>query len=436
MTFAWDAPKGRGGSYPFGMSVKTSLAGEPWTSLSGILDLIRTGEATSRPEIERATGLGRSIVTERVAFLLDNGVVVEDVLGPSTGGRRARMLRIQENAGFVLVVAYGVNTVGVGIANANAQIVHWNGDVSDVADGPEAILTSLEARFDRLLESPEAVGDFWGIGVGLPGPVEFATGKPVSPPMMPGWDGYDARKRLELRYGVPVQIDNDVNLMALGEMRTGVAKGVEDFIFLKVGTGIGAGFVSSGRLHRGARGLAGDVGHTSVDKASTLVCRCGRLGCLETVAGGYGLMRDARDAAASGRSTQLAAVADATGSIALADIMDVADHGDPVVVDLLVKSGDVVGRLLGNFVSLFNPAMIVIGGTMSTGDVLLSSIRRSVYEWSQPLATKDLRIVQSPNQSDVAMRGAVHLVLDFLFTPQHLAVWWGKGVKDGLAARE
>lgn len=167
--------------------------------------------------------------------------------------------------------------------------------------GPEPTFGRIEELFDRPLSSAAVPpgAELYGIGVGLPGPVEFASGKPVNPPIMPGWDGYPVRVRLADRYSVPVWVDNDVNLMGLGELRAGLAQGERHVIYLKIGTGIGAGLISSGRLHRGDQGCAGDVGHVAVTEATGIVCRCGNVGCLEALAGGAALARDAAAAAAA-----------------------------------------------------------------------------------------------------------------------------------------
>ena len=140
----------------------------------------------------------------------------------------------------------------------------------------------------------------------MPGPVEFESGRPISPPIMPGWDGYPIRERFAARYGAPVWVDNDVNVLALGEWRSGVAAGHDDVVVVKIGTGIGAGIISDGHLHRGAQGSAGDVGHIQVDDDPTVVCRCGNIGCLEALAGGAALGR-AGEAAARGRPQPAAA---------------------------------------------------------------------------------------------------------------------------------
>ena len=150
----------------------------------------------------------------------------------------------------------------------------------------------------------------FGIGIGVPGPVEFDAGRPISPPIMPGWDGYDVPARFA-RFGVPVWIDNDVNVMALGELTTGLGRGRENFVFVKIGTGIGAGIIVNGELYRGSQGCAGDIGHIQIPlrDRDDVICRCGNVNCLEALAGGAALARDAEEAARAGRSPFLARAA-------------------------------------------------------------------------------------------------------------------------------
>ena len=149
--------------------------------------------------------------------------------------------------------------------NLDGQIIAHRDEPADIADGPERCLSRVDELFAELRASARDLpGTLWGIGVGVPGPVEFLTGRPISPPIMPGWDGYPVRGRFAETYGAPVWVDNDVNLLAMGEWRSGVAVGHDNVVVIKVGTGIGAGIISDGRLHRGAQGSAGDVGHIQI----------------------------------------------------------------------------------------------------------------------------------------------------------------------------
>jgi predicted NBD/HSP70 family sugar kinase len=135
----------------------------------------------------------------------------------------------------------------------------------DIAEGPQPVLAKVTQLLQHLIERNYIERNLlWGVGIGVPGPVEFSTGMAVSPPIMPGWDGYPIRDHLAQLYRVPVWVDNDVNLLALGELRAGAARGERDAVYLKIGTGIGAGIIGAGRLHRGADGCAGDIGHVAV----------------------------------------------------------------------------------------------------------------------------------------------------------------------------
>jgi glucokinase-like ROK family protein len=291
----------------------------------------------------------------------------------------------------------------------------------------------VEELFDDLLARDSVPrAPVYGIGVGVPGPVEFATGTPVNPPIMPGWDGYQVRKRLAERYAVPVWVDNDVNLNALGELRVGAAQGEQVVIYVKMGTGIGAGLISDGRLHRGANGAAGDIGHVTVDAAGGIVCRCGNIGCLEALAGGAALSRDGTRAATEGRSPHLQALVAAGRQIGAAEVATAAQHGDPVSVELLSRSGRLVGETLATLVNFFNPSLILLGGGVaSAGDLLLASVREAVYRRSLPLATRELRIAPSTLTPDPALPGAAHMVLDELFSRHRLGRWLPAGSPAG-----
>ncbi len=204
----------------------------------------------------------------------------------------------------------------------------------------------------------------WAVVVGLPGPVDFASGQPVSPPIMPEWNGFDVRAPFEERFNAPVWVDNDVNLLALGE-RARRRESLVDLIYCKIGSGIGAGLLSQGRIHRGANGSAGDIGHVRV-LDSQAQCRCGKTGCLEAVASGWALVRDVEQAVKEGASSSMAALAK-KGALTLEEITLAAQAGDPLAITLIQKSARVVGETISALVNMFNPGVIVIGGAMAVG---------------------------------------------------------------------
>lgn len=412
------------------------VSGDQLDDLVTILDLVRSGSAHTRPELGRRSGLGRTVITQRVSELINSRLLEEGALGPSTGGRAPRELRFRADAGHVLVVELGATSISVGLADLTAQLVDHDEVSWNLAAGADATLERVEEMLDTLLarRSPSAP-PVWGLGIGVPGPVEFATGRPMAPPIMPGWDAYPVRERLAARYDVPVWVDNEVNTMALGEFRGGIGRSVQDIVYIKIGSGIGAGLISGGKLHRGAQGCAGDVGHVAVADNTSVVCRCGNIGCLEALAGGFALARDANAAATQGRSPYLAGLRKDGRELDARDVARGASHGDPTSLELLNHSGQLVGQMLATLVNFYNPTLVLVGGGVaSSGDLFLAAIRHVVYRRSLPLATRDLRITRSPLDDHAGLMGAAFMVTDELFSRGRLGRWLAHCSPAGLPA--
>jgi glucokinase-like ROK family protein len=395
-----------------------------------VLDYVRRHGSCTRAELVAATGLSRALVGQRLDALTGYGLLAEGGVGPSTGGRAPRRIRFRADAGHLLVADLGATSVDVAIADLAGEILDQWAEPADIARGPEVMLERVEVLFDALRRRTDAPGPLLGIGVGVPGPVEFHAGRPISPPIMPGWDGYPVPERLA-RYGVPAWIDNDVNVMALGELTAGIGRGRDNFVFVKIGTGIGAGIVLRGELHRGAQGCAGDIGHVQVPvrDREDVVCRCGNVNCLEALAGGAALARDAEAAALDGRSPFLAAVLDEKGAVRASDVTLGAAHGDPTSVELLASAGRFVGQAVATVVNVFNPSLVVIGGGVAgAGDGLLATIRQTVYRRSLPLSTRNLAIHRSVLGDRAGVVGAATMVANELFAPDYLPRWLDAGV--------
>jgi glucokinase-like ROK family protein len=400
-------------------------ADEALDALVTILDELRSAGPQSRPELVARTGLGRGIVAQRVGELLDLGLVVEGDVGPSTGGRPPRRIGFRADAGHLLVADLGATSIDVAVTDLDGRILGHRDEPADVSAGPEPCLSRIEELFEELRSATRDLpGRLWGVGIGVPGPVEFRSGRPVSPPIMPGWDGYPVRERFAERHRAPVWVDNDVNILALGEWRSGIAVGHDNVVVVKVGTGIGAGIISNGRIHRGAQGAAGDVGHIQVVDAASIVCRCGNVGCLEALAGGAALARDGEAAAVGGRSDRLRIALDQHGRVTAEDVARAASFGDPFAVSLLQSAGHRVGLMLASVVNFFNPSLIVVGGGVAqSGDQLLAAIRETVYRRSLPLATRDLVVHRSSLGALAGVVGASAMVLEQLFSRDFLAQW-------------
>ena len=401
----------------------SDVGGEALDALASILDEIRQARSRSRAELVTRTGLSRGIVAQRVAELIELGLVVDDEIGPSTGGRPPRQMSVRSDAGHVLVAAVGATRIDVAVTDLDGRILGHRDEPADIAAGPEACLQRVDELFDELTAATRDLpGRLWGIGIGIPGPVEFRSGRPVSPPIMPGWDDYPVRERFVARYSAPVWVDNDVNVLALGEWRSGIAVGHDNVFVVKIGTGIGAGIVSNGRIHRGAQGSAGDVGHIQVVDDTSIICRCGNVGCLEALAGGAAIGRDGEAAAREGRSDRLVAALDQHGRVTAADVARAASFGDPVSVALLQSAGRRVGLMIASVVNLFNPSLVVVGGGVAqSGDQLLAAIRETVYRRSLPLATRELIIQRSSLGALAGVIGASSMVVEQLFSREALA---------------
>jgi predicted NBD/HSP70 family sugar kinase len=275
----------------------------------------------------------------------------------------------------------------------------------DIAGDPEEKLARVDAIFRELLDDPGWRGrPVRGIGVGVPAPVSFAEGMAVSPPIMPGWDRFPIAGWLAERYDAPVLVDNDVNIMALGEYWSHWRE-TEHFLFIKVGTGIGCGIIAGGQIHRGAQGAAGDVGHIRVDFDEEVMCGCGNVNCLEAVAGGRALAR------------RLSALGlDAANS---RDVVRLVRAGDPRAVVLVREAGRLIGEVLAACVNFFNPNVIVIGGDMAAvHEQLLAGVREVTFQRSPPLATQTLSTAASRLGDRAGIIGAAIMVIEHVLAPE------------------
>ncbi|HYO35649.1 MAG TPA: ROK family protein [Geodermatophilus sp.] len=351
-------------------------------SAAALLHHVRTGRARSRAELVALTGAARNTVSARVDQLIAAGLLEEGGRGWSTGGRPPTLLRFNSAAGCVLAVDLGVTSVDVAVTDLSAQVLATVGHPIDIAEGPGPVLAEVERLAAEVLAAVGlAPADVCAVGVGVPGPVEFSTGRPSHPPIMPGWHDFPIPSAFG-RYGCPVFVDNDVNVMALGEM--GVAGSVQDVLVVKVGTGIGCGIIVDGGMYRGAQGSAGDIGHIRVPSADGLevVCRCGQVNCLEAIAGGTALLRDAQAAGLPVTTTR--------------EVVERAALGDGQALELVRGAGRTIGTVLAALVNFFNPHRIVMtGGVARAGVPLLAGIREAVYARSMPLAARALEITVS-----------------------------------------
>jgi len=401
------------------------LTGEPRTGADGasstgagrVLRLIREGQAVTRADLARRTGLARSTVAQRVDTLIAHRLVYEAGGRASTGGRPPTVLAFNEGAGVVLAADLGATHSRLAVADlSGAPLIEQAYDL-DIATGPDAVLTWVQERYQALLaEAGRTSAEVLGIGVGIPAPVASGRGEPVAPPIMPGWDGFSIPRWFAAHYDAPVLVDNDVNIMALGEHWTHW-RDIEHLLFVKVGTGIGCGIVADRHIHRGAQGAAGDIGHIRIAGHDDVICRCGNVGCLEAVAGGRALAHRLTEAGIEARTSR--------------DVVGLVRAGEPLAIQIVRDAGRYLGEVLASSVNFFNPGAIVIGGDISDAhQQLLAGVREVIFQRSLPLATGDLRIVPSRLGDRAGVIGAAIMVIEHILDPEAI----DKAIEAGAAA--
>jgi predicted NBD/HSP70 family sugar kinase len=385
-------------------TVSASVMGSP----GGVLRLIREGRAATRTEVMDVTGLSRSTVMQRLGVLLSAGLLIEvPEAGPSSGGRRPAALTFNEHVGVVLAADLGAVHGRLAVCDLAGTAIAEREEPIRIADGPEPVLQWVGETFDALLaECGRTTGDVLALAIGVPGPVEAATGRPVSPPIMPGWDDYPVADRLGERFAAPVLLERDVNAMALGEHRL-YWPAAPHIVFVKVASYIGAGLISDGELLRGNHGRAGDIGHIRAITPSDVMCTCGNRGCIGALASGSALIRQLSDAGLDVSST--------------ADVVELVRAGDAIAMHHVREAGRLLGAALAAVVSVVAPTAIVVGGEIAeASEPLLAGIRESVYQRSSPLATRELRILTSRLGPRAGVVGATTLALEHVLEPANV----------------
>lgn len=372
-------------------------------ALSDLANLVASGAATKRSQLAAATGLSRAAVAQRVDLLIAHGLLVESEPAAAPRGRPPLTLRLAGDTAALCAVDLGATHCRIALTEFGGRTLAGTSERIEIGEGPDKVLGRVHELIGALLESAgRPAGHLRAISVGVPGPVEAATGTVVRPPIMPGWDGCRIPDHFAARYPVPVLVDNDVNMMALGEY--GLRRDCAHLLFVKVATGIGCGIVSGGVLHRGAAGAAGDIGHIRLPGHDDVLCRCGNTGCVEAVASGAAV-------AANLRAAGLPA-ADA------ADVVKLVAQGDPQARRQVRLAGQRLGEVLASLVSFHNPDTIVLGGVLARlHEDLLADIRGVVYRRALPLATRSLAIETSTLGEQAGIEGAARLATEHLLSP-------------------
>jgi predicted NBD/HSP70 family sugar kinase len=379
---------------------------EVTTGTLEILDLLRSGKVLTKTEIATSAGLSRSTVNQRIDSLLEGGLVVPSG-AESTKGRPAGSFAFNRSGGHFLVADIGATAMRIALCDLTGAVLDETDLPVDVTDGPTVVLGLVKNEFTYLLQRQDAGPDaVLGVGISVPGPVDTATGQVVHPPIMTGWDGYDIPGWFRTDYNCPVIVDKDANAMAFGEQQA-TYPDVQHLLMVKIGTGVGSGLISDGRLHRGADGAAGDIGHNYVPKPPGITnepeCRCGNTGCLEAYVGGWALLRDLQ-----AQGLEVTTVDDA---------IRLLRSGERHAVRLARIASRLLGEAIAVTVNLFNPQVVVIGGQLAAAEeYYFAGIREAVYRRSLPLATRRIEIVGSTSGTQAGVIGMALLVAQTVFS--------------------
>ncbi len=384
--------------------VETRETAAPATA-GELLELVRTGRALTRSQLRALTGLSRTAVTARVTALTSAGLLLIGEELASTGGRPPGALVFNKDAGVVLAVAIGRSRSQLAVLDLDGQELAADSRDHAVGVGPDELMPDVAGRLVKLLDGVEP--PVLGIGLSLPGTLDSVRGLSIGSPVMSGWDGVELAPYFADVADAPLFVANDADVLARSELLGG-AGALDDVLVVKASTGLGLGIVAAGRVLSGHLGAAGEIGHTTVDAAGDLPCRCGATGCLETIAGGWALV--ARMAAESGQG--------GPPVDHVRDLVALALQGDSFARGLLRDSGRELGEVLAVAINLLNPAAVVIGGDMAAAfDFYLAGVRESVYRRSAPLATRDLQFLPATHGDRAGVVGCGALALDHVLAP-------------------
>jgi predicted NBD/HSP70 family sugar kinase len=355
----------------------------------------------SRAEIARMTGLSRSTVSSLVTDLQRAGLVSERPNGePSEGqvGRPPVLIALDRSAGAVVGIDFGHSHIAVAVADLSHTVLaeHWQ-EIDIDHQAVEGLDIAAQLVEEALDEANVDRDQILGVGMGMPGPISGDSNIVGSTSILPGWVGVNAADEMERRLGLPVRVENDANLGALAEVMWGAGRGYTDVAYIKASSGVGAGLVVGGRLHRGIGGTAGEIGHTHFRDEGD-VCRCGNRGCIETVA-----RTDTITASVgAGRGTALT----------IGDVIELARAGDAPAQRVIADAGRHIGVAVANLCNLLNPQRVIVGGELSAaGDVLLTPLVDSLRRYAIPTAAADVSVVTGKLGKRAEVMGAVALVL-------------------------
>ena len=369
------------------MKVDATIARARNSSL--ILRRVWNERRISRAELSRQTGLSRSTVSDIVSELLASGMVREVGAGTSTGGRRPILVEFHDDSYCIVGVDIGATHIGVTRTNLRGEVTFWESVSSDCREDPDGTLLLLERLVDTAVKASSV--PLIGIGVSVPCPVDPKRPDELSTTVLPRWANVRLHSWLSERYEVPVFVDNDANCGVIAEQWWGAGVGHNDITFVKVATGVGAGFILSGQIYRGTSGVAGELGHIVVDPNGSR-CVCGLRGCLGTRIGYEALLE---------RTQQLASRVELhplqRSGLRISDVIDASNQGCELAQGVIGEAGRYLGLTVASLLNLLNPSIIILGGGLTrAGDALVTPMKE---------ALEDLAVIASRGDSEIVISG-------------------------------
>lgn len=390
-------------------------------AIQRILNLIMQYAPVTRTRLSKLSGYSRSTITVNCDKLLKASLIVEENYIHNGSISKRTKLRINANAGIVIGVELGATRCELGVCNPTGSLMEYHSIVTDLGLGPEPVLASIEREIDAILEDqPKGIESLLGIGIGLPSPVDYARGMAYYPAFMPGWHLFPVGEVLNQKYNCPVFVDNEVNTMALGEFILGNTHKARNYLFIKAGTGIGAGIILEGQIFRGEKGLSGNIGHINVTGYDD-PCTCGKQGCLEAIVGSAAIAQRAQILVETGKSPALKKIVNNLNDIKASEIRAAANEGDEECLSLIREAGALLGNVIGKLVIMYDPASVVIGGRLTEfGPLYLNSVRDAIMVQCSPWFGPDFPIYYSEFGDKSGIIGSAMLCIRSLFENGYL----------------
>lgn len=378
-----------------------------------VLDVLRRHVSLSRAELAAHTGLNRSTISAIINGLLADGLVQETALQSDRVGRPGMLLELNPAGGFAVGVELGVDFISLIVTDFIANVL-WRQRV-DVDPAEEQ--TPRIARAFSLTQTALAAGQTHGlrplgIGLGVPGLVDLHQGVLRLAPNL-GWKDVPLRQMWTQQFNLPVFVENEANASALGEYYFGVAREVNNMVYLSAGVGLGGGVLIGGKLFRGSHGYAAELGHMVIDPNGGL-CACGRRGCLETLVSPRAVIRRVREMVSAGAAnTRLTAPGLDLARLTFDQVLEAAHQGDPVAVAALQTGGTYLGIGIANLINIFDPQLVVLGGSLNRASaILLPAVEQVLNDQVWNMSSETLKVVSSAHGQEACVMGSVALVLD------------------------